>query len=78
MIYTSYFSKLSKLGERFPEGFSTVSIAGKSPSWYKGAKCKLLAPKYWFYAKYKKTGILIFTQSNIIKRFLTVLLSMIL
>lgn len=56
MIYTSYFSKLSKFGERFPEGFSTVSIAAKSPSWYKGAKCKLLAPKYWFYAKYKKDG----------------------
>ena len=50
MIYTSYFSKISK----FPNGCRYVSICGRAPTWYRGAKCKVLAPKFWFYKKYKE------------------------
>lgn len=56
MIYTSYFSKVSALPNKLPNGFVAISIAGKSPSWYSGAKYRILAPKYWFYAKYKEDG----------------------
>ena len=33
-----------------------VSIAGKCPNWYKGREYKKLAPKYWFFKKYKLDG----------------------
>ena len=33
-----------------------VSIAGKSPDFYKGREYKKLAPKYWFFKKYKEDG----------------------
>lgn len=50
MIYTSYFSKISK----FPKGCRFVSICGKAPTWYRGAQYKKLAPKFWFFQKYKE------------------------
>lgn len=33
---------------------NAVSIAGKCPDFYKGREYKLLAPKWWFYKKYKE------------------------
>jgi len=44
---TSYYSKSAT----HP---NAVSIAGKAPEWYKGREYKTLAPKYWFFAKYKE------------------------
>lgn len=45
-IYTSYFSKLSKIT-------NPVSICGKAPDWYTGPQFKKLAPKYGFFKDYK-------------------------
>ncbi len=33
-----------------------VSIAAKSPDFYNGREYKKLAPKYWFFKKYKEDG----------------------
>jgi len=44
---TSYFSKSG-------QDPNAVSIAGKAPNWYKGREYKKLAPKYWFFKKYKQ------------------------
>ena len=52
MIYTSYFAKLKKL----PETITPISICGKAPDWYTGLQYKVLAPKYWFFQKYKQDG----------------------
>jgi uncharacterized protein (DUF488 family) len=46
---TSYYAKSSKLP-------NAVSIAGKAPDWYTGREYKQLAPKYWFFKKYKDDG----------------------
>lgn len=46
---TSYYDKNAK----HP---NAVSIAGKSPDWYSGIEFKKLAPKYWFFKKYKEDG----------------------
>lgn len=46
---TSYYSK----NANHP---NAVSIAGKAPDWYKGREYKKLAPKYWFFKKYKEDG----------------------
>ena len=51
-IYTSYFAKLDKL----PDDFCQISICGKAPDSYTGAQYKALAPKYWFFKKYKEDG----------------------
>jgi uncharacterized protein (DUF488 family) len=47
MIFTSNFSK---------NGYNenAVAICGKSPEWYFGKEYKKLAPKYWFFVKYKQ------------------------
>jgi hypothetical protein len=45
-MQTSYFAKY--------KGTNAISIAGKSPTWYVGKEYKLLAPKYWFFKKYKE------------------------
>jgi hypothetical protein len=44
---TSYYYEKAK-------DLNAVSIAAKAPSWYKGREYKKLAPKYWFFKKYKK------------------------
>lgn len=31
-----------------------MSICGKAPTWYRGAQYKKLAPKFWFFQKYKE------------------------
>ena len=48
---TSYFANLKNLDQQ-----RVVSIAGKAPDWYKGKEYKQLAPKYWFFIKYKDDG----------------------
>ena len=48
IIQTSYYTKY--------KGENAVSIAGKCPEWYKGREYKKLAPKYWFFQKYKQDG----------------------
>ena len=49
-LWTSYFSS----SEWEPD--NVVSIAGKSPSYYNGPEYKKLAPKFWFFEKYKRDG----------------------
>ena len=51
-IYTSYFANLKNL----PDNVCPISICGKAPDWYKGIQYKALAPKYWFFKKYKEDG----------------------
>ena len=46
---TSYYSKSASSP-------NAVSIAGRAPTWYKGREYKKLAPKYWFFKKYKEDG----------------------
>lgn len=46
---TSYFAKAKNLD-------NIVSIAGKAPAGFKGRQYKKLAPKYWFFKKYKEDG----------------------
>jgi hypothetical protein len=45
-MFTSYFAKNANHK-------NAVSISGKCPEWYKGKEFKKLAPKFWFFAKYK-------------------------
>lgn len=45
-MFTSYFAKNANHK-------NAISISGKSPEWFKGKECKKLAPKYWFFVKYK-------------------------
>ena len=35
---------------------NAVSIAGKAPEWFRGRKYRKLAPKLWFFKKYKEDG----------------------
>ena len=51
-IYTSYFANLKNL----PDNICPISICGKAPDWYDGIQYKKLAPKYWFFKKYKEDG----------------------
>ena len=46
---TSYYAKSGSMS-------NVVSIAAKAPLWYKGREYKKLAPKYWFFKKYKEDG----------------------
>lgn len=46
---TSYYSKSGN-------DENAVSIAARSPSFYKGKEYKKLAPMYWFLKKYKEEG----------------------
>jgi thermostable 8-oxoguanine DNA glycosylase len=46
---TSYFAKLGKSS-------NAVSITGRAPEWFSGRQYKKLAPKLWFYKKYKEDG----------------------
>jgi len=64
-MYTSFYKKtiieLDEYGKYKPtycvrRDPRAVSIAGKAPSWYKGREYKKLAPKYWFFKRYKEDG----------------------
>ena len=46
---TSYYSKNAN-------NLNAVSVAAKCPAFYKGREYKKLAPKYWFFKKYKEDG----------------------
>ena len=48
-MQTSYYSKNA-------DNPNAVSIAAKCPAFYKGREYKKLAPKYWFFKKYKEDG----------------------
>ena len=48
-MVTSYYSK----SHNHPKA---VSIAGKCPDWYDGREYKKLAPKWWFFKRYKEDG----------------------
>ena len=43
---TSYFNKY--------RGADAISVCLRPPYWYKGKRCDELAPKPWFFEKYKK------------------------
>lgn len=46
---TSYFAKAKNIT-------NTISIARKAPSGFRGRQYKALAPKYWFFKRYKEDG----------------------
>lgn len=46
---TSYFAKASE----YP---TAISIAGRAPEGFRGRQYKKLAPKVWFFKKYKEDG----------------------
>ena len=48
-MQTSYFAISAK-------NPNAVSICGGVPDWYNGRQYKKLAPKYWFFKKYKEDG----------------------
>jgi hypothetical protein len=48
-LNTSYFSKSGDLP-------TAVSIAGKTPESFTGRRYRQLAPRYWFFHKYKLDG----------------------
>jgi uncharacterized protein YeaO (DUF488 family) len=50
IIYTSYFGISSSL----PKEFCQIAICGKCPDWWTGKWTKILAPKYWFFKKWKE------------------------
>ena len=71
-LYTGYFAKLKiyKQANLIP-----VSIAGVAPSWYTHSnefEFKKLAPKFWFYKKYKDG---MFTKEEYTKHYLNEVLS---
>lgn len=61
MIYTSYFAML----KRIPEDIIPVSIAAKTPNWFKGACYKRLAPSFDILMEYARTG----NQERYIERY---------
>lgn len=46
---TSYYAKSSN-------NFNAVSVAARAPLYYSGRQYKKLAPKLWFFTRYKKDG----------------------
>lgn len=51
-VYTSYFSKLRVLSDTI----KPIAICGKAPQGWGGLEYKKFAPKYSFFAEWKKTG----------------------
>ena len=50
-VFTSYFGNLKNL----PPNIVPISICGKAPQFWNGIQYKKLAPKYSFFAEWKKT-----------------------
>jgi hypothetical protein len=48
-MFTSYYARNAK-------NPNAVSIAGKCPDFFNGREYKKLAPKFWFFMKYKNDG----------------------
>ena len=63
---TSYFAKSAK-------NENAVSICGGVPYWYKGRQYKKLAPKFWFFQKYKEDHDSVFYTIQYKKEVLDVL-----
>ena len=72
MIYTSYFGKLKKI-QKYAPNIVPITICGKSPDWYRGLEYKKLAPKYWFFAEWKKNHDNDFYVKNYNKEVLSIL-----
>ena len=49
MIYTSYFANIKKM----PANIVPISICGRAPDGYHGLQYRKLAPKFWFFKKWK-------------------------
>lgn len=49
-IYTSYFANIKNL----PDNIEPIAICGGIPNGYKGKWLKFLAPKWWFFSKWKE------------------------
>ena len=49
-IYTTCFPRVGRL----PDSIVPISICGQPAAWYCGLQYKVLAPKYWFFARYQK------------------------
>lgn len=45
LVYTSYFGNIKNILKIFPDS-CLISIAGKTPDWFVGEKCKKLMPLY--------------------------------
>ena len=65
-MQTSYFAKSA--GHPL-----AVSIAGKAPAGFSGRVYKKLAPKFWFYQKYKVDGDEVFYTEQYYKEVLALL-----
>ena len=50
MIYTGYFAKTKKY---INDGYTTVSISGRAPEFYKGIQYKKLAPTWSIFKPWK-------------------------
>lgn len=48
--YTTYFAKVNSL----PEGIVPISICGKAPDAWAGLQYRKLAPRWWFFSKWKE------------------------
>lgn len=51
-IYTSYYANIPNI----PQGYITISIAGRCPPFYKGLEYKKVAPKIGFFTEWKKNN----------------------
>ncbi len=67
-MFTSYFNK-----HKLHNFDNVISIAGKCPDWYTGKEYKILAPKYWFFMKYKEDGDITFYKKMYQKEVLDLL-----
>lgn len=70
MIYTGYFAKTKKYEGA---GLQPVSIAGKSPEFFKGPKYPSLAPEYKMFMDWKKGNIDNMEYTHIFKKHLDTL-----
>lgn len=56
-MFTSFFDNFKDCPNGQYNEYKLISIAGWHPQWFKGqTERKFLAPKKWFYDKYKKDG----------------------
>ena len=54
MIYTSYFGNIKKIIKKHPDA-GLISIAGATPAWFTGMKCKELMPHYDWWKEWHET-----------------------
>jgi len=79
-LQTSYYKKtiieLDDYGKYKPTYYvrndpNVVSIAGRAPIWFTGREYKKLAPKYWFFKRYKEDGDIDFYAEQYYKEVLS-------